>query len=213
MKIAKFEFSLFGINSYIVYDPSSKECVIIDPAMIDEEERKAICNFIESNSLKVSHIINTHLHIDHAIADGMISEIYGADVLAHPDDTPLGNQIKAQAAMFGLPFDVENVVIDHALHHGEKIKIGEGELEVIHVPGHSPGSIALYDEKDGFLISGDALFAGSIGRTDLPGGSHSQLIKSIRQNLLTLPPSTIVYPGHGDATTIAKEARSNPFLI
>ena len=114
--------------------------------------------------------------------------------------------------MFGVPLETENVIVDRWLVPGDKIKVGDGELEVIHVPGHSKGSIALYDAADGFLISGDALFAGSIGRTDLPGGSMPQLIDSIKSRLLTLPGDTIVYPGHGPATTISKEKRQNPYL-
>lgn len=212
MKIVKFEFALFGINTYIVYDPASKECAIIDPGMMDQEERDAISGFIRRNDLKVVDIINTHLHVDHAIANGWSKAEYGAPVAANPLDLPLGERMKQQAMMFGLPMDVKDVAIDRRLHEGDVIKIGEGSLTVIHVPGHSPGSIALYDAQDGFLISGDALFSGSIGRTDLPGGNHQQLINSIKEKLLTLPESTVVYPGHGPATTIANEKTSNPFL-
>ncbi len=114
--------------------------------------------------------------------------------------------------MFGLPLDVSSIKIDRYLKPGDKIKIGEGELEVIHVPGHSRGSIALYDKEDGFVISGDALFAGSIGRTDLPGGSMPQLLDSIKTRLLTLPEKTLVFSGHGAPTTIGREKQLNPYL-
>lgn len=213
MKIARFEFSLFGINTYVVFDPVTKDCAIIDPGMINDMERNAMKNFIEKNSLHVVDIINTHLHVDHAIGNAWASETFSKPVSAHSDDLPLGQRIIDQARMFGIPEKVENVVVDRFLQDGDTIKIGDGELKVIHVPGHSKGSVALYDAKDDFLMSGDALFANSIGRTDLPGGNHSQLIKSIKEKLLTLPDETIVYPGHGPATTIGHERRHNPYLV
>lgn len=215
MKIARFEFSLFGINTYVVYDPVSKDCAIVDPGMIADDERKAIENFIKNNGLHVTHIINTHLHIDHAIANGWAAAKFDAKVYSHPDDDFLGKRMQDQARSFGLPINLVDSAnpTDVKLHDGEVIHIGEGELKVLHVPGHSKGSVALYDAKDGFLISGDALFAGSIGRTDLPGGDFKELIDSIKTKLLPLPDSTVVYPGHGPATTIGKERRSNPYLI
>ncbi len=213
MKIVRFEFSLFGINTYVVIDSKTKECAIIDPGMINAEERNAMLNFINSNGLKVVNVINTHLHVDHAIGNSWSKTTFNAPSSANELDLPLGQQIKQQARMFGLPFEVKDAGVDHYLKDGDIIKIGNGELKVIHVPGHSQGSIALYDAADGFLISGDALFAMSIGRTDLPGGNHQQLLKSIKEKLLSLPEETIVYPGHGQPTTIGKERRSNPFLI
>lgn len=213
MKIVKFAFSLFGINTYVVYDPVTLKCAVIDPGMFDGEEEEAMEGFIERNSLEVTHIIDTHLHIDHAVGIGFLKRKYNAPLFAHKDDEFLGERIREQAQMFGISSKVEDVSIDSYLTAGEVIKIGEGELKVIPVPGHSPGSVALYDEKDGFVITGDALFAGSVGRTDLPGGDMSTLIKSIKDGLFTLPASTIVYPGHGPATTIGQERATNPYLM
>lgn len=212
MKISRFEFSLFGINTYAVVDPDTKDCAIIDPGMSDEEEREAVARFLKNNGLHLTHVINTHLHVDHAIGNEWLRRTYGSPVAANKEDLVLGTRMMEQAAMFGLPLEVENVTLDRELRQGDIIKVGNGELKVLEVPGHSRGSIALYDEADGFLISGDALFAGSIGRTDLPGGSMPQLVHSIRSRLLTLPGDTIVYPGHGPATTISHELKSNPFL-
>lgn len=212
MKIAVFQFYLFGITTYVVYDPATSSCAVIDPGMLGPKEEQAMSDFIERNHLKVTNIINTHLHIDHVIGNAYMKKTYGAPVLATKEDEPLGQRVKQQAQMFGIPEKVDDVVIDKYLKDGDIIKIGDGELKVIAVPGHSPGSIALYDEADGFVIAGDALFQGSIGRTDLPGGNHQQLISSIKNRLLTLPPSTIVYSGHGPSTTIAAESRHNPFL-
>lgn len=213
MKVAKFEFSLFGINTYVVYDPATKKCSVIDPGMSDQEEEEALTGFITRNGLTVTHIINTHLHIDHAIGDRFASETFGAPVLAHPDDSFLGERLQEQARQFGIAGRIDNMSEIRPLRDGEKIEIGNGELTVIHVPGHSPGGVALYDKEGGYVISGDSLFSGSIGRTDLPGGDMRQLIGAVRSRLLTLPTDTVVYPGHGPATTIARERASNPFLI
>lgn len=212
MKIAKFAFQLFGINTYVVYDPATKKCAIIDPGMSDSEEEEAMEGFIKRNGLTVTHVINTHMHVDHAIGDKYAADIFNAPVLAHPADEPLGERMKEQAMMFGLRERIDNVAVSSYLTDGETIRIGDGRLEVLHVPGHSPGSVALYDPDGGFVIAGDALFAGSIGRTDLPGGNHGQLISSIKSKLLSLPGDTVVYPGHGPATTIAREKATNPFL-
>lgn len=212
MKVVKFGFALFGVNTYIVYDPATKKAAIIDPAMINNEEEEALVNYVNREGLTVTHIINTHLHIDHAIGNKFAAEVFKAPVLAHRDDEFLGERMREQAQMFELAEKVDNVSITQYLNDGETINIGNGKLTVIHVPGHSPGGIALYDATDGFVIVGDALFAGSIGRTDLPGGNYNQLIDALRKKLLTLPPDTVVYPGHGPATTIGREAMTNPFL-
>lgn len=212
MKVAIFQFYLFGINTYVVYDPITLCCAVIDPGMLGPKEEKAITDFISKNNLKITHIINTHLHLDHAVGNGYLKDLYNVPVLASKADEPLGKRMQEQAMMFGINERFKGVEITDYLSDGDIIKIGEGELQVIAVPGHSPGSVGLYDKKDGFLISGDALFQGSIGRTDLPGGNHEQLLESIKSKLLTLPGNTIVYPGHGGATTIADEARLNPFL-
>lgn len=213
LKVAKFGFYMFGINTYVVYDPEEKEAAIIDPGMSLKEEFEAIENFIEREGLKITHLINTHLHIDHAIADNRVKEKYGVPLEAHSEDSILGKRMWQQAQMFGLGASDLAVEIDRELKEGDTVKIGSGELKVLHVPGHSPGSICLYDEKDVFVIVGDALFKGSIGRTDLIGGNYRQLIEAIKEKLLTLPAETIVFSGHGDATTIGKEFDTNPYLV
>lgn len=212
MQVAIFQFSLFGINTYLVFDPETKECVIIDPGMSNPEEEKAIENFIAEKGLTLTHIINTHLHIDHVAGIPFLRAKYGVPVMAHAGDKPLAEGMGLQARMFGLNLNLDNIEVTDYLESGDKIKIGHGELEVISVPGHSKGSIALLDRQGGFLISGDALFKGSIGRTDLPGGNYSELIESIDRELLSLPEDTVVLPGHGPSSTIGEEKRSNPFL-
>lgn len=212
MKVAIFNLQLFGVNCYVVYDPEEKKAALIDPGIIDGREVEAVDNFLKKNELQLVAIINTHLHIDHAIANSSLAASYGVPVMAHPDDEFLGTRMAEQAREFGLPIKVNSTVIDHPLSDGEIIKIGSGELKVIHVPGHSPGGIALYDAKDGFLISGDTLFEGSIGRSDLPGGNLARLLESVKKKLYTLPDNTVVYPGHGNPTTIEREKKSNPYV-
>lgn len=212
MKVAKFGFSLFGINTYIVVDPETRDCAIIDPGMINEDERQAMVRFIEKNGLNITHLINTHLHIDHAIGNAFVKNQFGVKTEAHPADAFLGARLDEQAAQFGIPDMEDSASIDIELKEGDIIHVGDGELMVIHVPGHSPGGIALYDEKDGFLIAGDILFQGSVGRADLPGGNMDQLINGIKSKLLILPDNTVVFPGHGPSTTIGDERARNPYL-
>ena len=212
MEIAIFQFSMFGINTYLVFDDETKKCAVIDPGMSLPHEEKAIEDFIAEKGLTLTHIINTHLHIDHVVGVPFLKMKFGSPVLAHKGDENLGKRLSEQARMFGLNMNLENIEISQYLEDGDIIKIGNGELEVIAVPGHSKGSVALYDKKEGFLISGDALFQGSIGRTDLPGGDYRELITSIREKLLSLPDDTVVFPGHGPATTIGEEKLGNPFL-
>ncbi len=212
MKVITLTFNNFGENTYIVYDPSTLDCAVIDPGMMNDGEQRKLKEVIDRQGLHPVHVINTHMHIDHVLGNHFLSKEYGLSPEAHKEDAFLGERVAQQALMFGMPVDVQDVPVNTYLNQGDIIRIGEGELKVLHVPGHSPGSIALYDKQDGFVITGDALFAGSIGRTDLPGGSHPTLISAIRRELFTLPPETKVYPGHGPSTTIGAESRSNPFF-
>lgn len=212
MKLVKFGFSLFGINTYVVVDEATKKCAVVDPGMIEPEEENALVNYIERNGLTVTHVINTHLHVDHAVGDKFVADKFKVPVLGHKSDETLGARMQQQAMMFGMREKLDAVSLTSYLEDGDKVKVGEGELDVLHVPGHSPGSIALYDPEGRYVIVGDALFDGSIGRTDLPGGDFRTLINSIRSKLLTLPDDTTVYPGHGPATTIGREKKYNPYL-
>ncbi len=212
MKLVKFGFSLFGINTYVVVDEATKKCAVVDPGMIEPEEENALVNYIERNGLTVTHVINTHLHVDHAVGDKFVADKFKVPVLGHKSDETLGARMQQQAMMFGMREKLDAVSLTSYLEDGDKVKVGEGELDVLHVPGHSPGSIALYDPEGKYVIVGDALFDGSIGRTDLPGGDLGTLINSIRSKLLTLPDDTTVYPGHGPATTIGREKKYNPYL-
>lgn len=212
MKVRRFTFNMFGVNTYILWDDISKEAIIVDPGMIDDNERKLIDDFIESNNLTLTHLVNTHMHIDHSFGVPYITQKYDLKLECNEDDQFLAGRLKAQADMFGLPIAVEDLTIAINLKENDVISIGDEEIHIIQVPGHSPGSIILHAPKSGFIISGDVLFFSSIGRSDLPGGNYSQLIKGIRDKLLTLDPDTVVYPGHGLETLISQEKINNPYL-
>lgn len=213
MKIQSFEFNLFGVNTYIIFDTATCEAAIVDPGMTTERECARIDNYIESNGLHVKYLINTHMHIDHLFGDEYIAKKYGTGISASTDDSILSSRIAEQARMFRLRTDMpEALKVDNPLKNGDRLMLGAEPIDIIAVPGHSPGSIALYCPESKFVVTGDALFKNSIGRTDLPGGSYEQLISSITKRLLTLPPDTTVYPGHGPSTTIESELRHNPFL-
>lgn len=203
---------MFGEMTYVVYDAGSRETAVVDPGMLNDRETALLDSFLEQNCLTVTHILATHLHVDHVMGLSHLSERTGLGVTASLADGPLASRIAEQVQMFRLPLKLGKVEIAHPIADGDIIKIGNGELKVIAVPGHSQGSVAFYDAADGFVLTGDALFSGSIGRTDLPGGDYATLVRSITSRLLTLPPETIVYPGHGAATTIGREKEFNPYL-
>lgn len=212
MKVSRFSFNMFGVNTYILWDDISKEAIIVDPGMINDSERNVIDEFITKNNLSLTHLINTHMHIDHAFGVSYIKDKYHLKLECNSDDQFLAQRLKDQATMFGLPISIEDLQIEVDLKNGDELNIGNEKLIILQVPGHSPGSIVLHAPQSSFIISGDVLFNSSIGRTDLPGGRHSQLISSINNKLMTLPEDTIVYPGHGPETTIGQEKQINPYL-
>lgn len=212
MNIKRFEFNYFGENTYIIWDADSKEAAIVDPGMINPDEVDEVEDFLSAGGLKLRYILLTHIHLDHTFGIDALKEKYDVEVLANKGDVALGQSRNQQARMFHLPIELGPVDIDRFLNDGATLPLGKEMITVIHTPGHSMGGICFYVPESGFVLTGDTLFRGSIGRTDLPGGNHRQLILSIRSKLLTLPSDTKVYPGHGPSTTIAEEAGSNPFL-
>lgn len=213
MKITPFEFNLFGELTYVVWDETSREAAIIDPGMSDKNEEAELDSFISKNGLVVKYMLFTHLHIDHTFGSEFVRNTYGIGATGHEADIPLGTARNHQAQMFRLPMaPLPPLQLDQRVAEGDELWLGKERLIVIHVPGHSKGSVAYYCPESGFVLTGDALFRGSIGRTDLPGGNHAELIKSITDKLLALPDSTVVYPGHGPSTTIGYERRMNPYI-
>jgi glyoxylase-like metal-dependent hydrolase (beta-lactamase superfamily II) len=210
LRIETLVFNSFQVNTYLVRNGNG-ECLVIDPAFYSPEEVRAFDQHITSEGLTVVGQLNTHCHVDHVLGVKHMQSTYGCALRAHSDEAGLLNNAPIMGEVFGL--EVEALKgIDKSIGDKEIIEIGSDSLEAILVPGHSPGSLSFYTPEAGFVITGDALFQGSIGRTDLPGGDYDTLISSIRSRLLTLPPETIVYPGHGDPTTIGEESANNPFL-
>lgn len=213
MKIHKFEFNPFGELTYVVWDPATGQGAVVDPGMSSQWEQNLFDKFIADNGIRLRYLLYTHLHIDHTLGHEHIVRTYGVESYAAEADAPLGIQRAAQARMFNLPIaPPQALTIDIPLTDGQILPLGNESLQTIFVPGHSQGSVAYYCRQSGFVLTGDALFSNSIGRTDLPGGNYAQLIKSITNRLLTLPPDTTVYPGHGPSTTIRREAQTNPYL-
>lgn len=212
LKITQFVVNPFGESTFVVADEATGDAIVVDPGMATPDELEAFDKFIADNKLKITGIVNTHMHLDHCFGANHVRDKYGVTVAAHPDDAPLGSNIGQQAAKFGMKLADADVAIDVPLHDGDTITVGNEKLQVIHTPGHSAGSICLYSPDGKFLIAGDTLFAGAVGRTDILGGNHAQLLDSIRRRLFTLPDDTLVIPGHGRTTTIGHEKATNPFF-
>lgn len=203
-------FNDFQVNSYLVWDESGK-CLLVDPAFYTREEQDALLSLIKEEGLTLEGQLNTHCHVDHILGLDFLKSEYGFPIRAHREELNIITNAPLMGDMFG--WSVKPIEgIDEFLEEGKDIPVGKHLLKVLHVPGHSPGSVAFYSEEGGFVITGDALFSGSIGRTDLPGGDYDTLIASIRKKLLTLPPKTQVLPGHGPSSSIGRERDENPFL-
>lgn len=202
----------FGENLYILWDETSHDAVVVDPGMMREEERKMVTDFIKGQELNVIHILLTHLHVDHVTSARWLADETGADVCGSAQDAQLGLELPNQLAYFHLNVECEELILDRDLQDGDTLQLGDETIQVLHVPGHSPGGLAFYLPQSGLLISGDTIFNGSVGRTDLMGGDMAQLINSIRDKILPLPDETVIASGHGPTTTIADEKRCNPFI-
>ena len=209
--VKSFEFNYFQENTYLLYD-DTKEAVLIDCGCVHREEEKELSSFIEENGLTLKHLLCTHLHLDHIFGNAFVYHKYGLSPEANKRDVDILPQLSIQVKPFGIPFHSEDISVSHYLLGNDIIRFGHSELTVIPVPGHSPGSIAFYNAKNAFIIVGDALFLGGIGRTDLWGGNQEILIAAIHDKLLSLPDETIVYSGHGPETTIINEKLNNPYL-
>lgn len=210
LEVKSFVFSPIQENTYILYN-ELKQAIIIDPGCYFDEEKDELISFIDKMKLKPEMLLNTHCHLDHVFGNKFVAEKYGLALRIHKGEKPVLDDAPLRGLMFNMPFDNYTGEIDF-IEGGEKITLGNDTLKAILTPGHSPASLSFYNEKDGFVISGDALFRQSIGRTDLPGGDFDTLINSIRTQLFSLPDNTKVYSGHGPETTIGFEKRNNPFL-
>lgn len=210
LKVQSFTFGPFQENTYVVSN-TDMQCWIIDPGMNSPAENKTILDYINNNKLVPQAIINTHGHIDHILGVDFIKDTYKVPFLLHNKDQFLIDNAAASAAMFGLRLN-KIPAVDGNLHDAQVLQLGKESLQVSFTPGHSPGSVVFYYKPGKWVIGGDVLFAGSIGRTDLPGGNFDTLINSIKTRLFILEPDTVVYSGHGPATTIKNEIAYNPFF-
>lgn len=212
MQLQRFEFNLFGENTYIIWNEGSHEAAIVDPGMADAEETDLVEEFISDHALDVKYILLTHAHLDHTFGIDHLHERYGAPVLGHKDEVQLGRMRDDQARRFHLPLKPGPMEIDRFVDRRSSLSLGHERIEVIETPGHSPGGVCYYVPESRMVLTGDTLFRGSIGRTDLPGGNLYLLVRSIRERLFLLPDDTKVYPGHGPATTIGEEKLHNPYV-
>jgi glyoxylase-like metal-dependent hydrolase (beta-lactamase superfamily II) len=206
MKVVPIPNGVFAENCYLVIDERAKQCAVVDPG----EEAGLILHKIAETGATLAGIWLTHAHLDHVVGVARVAEETGAPVWLHPGDRPLYDAVPQQAGAFGLAPPPLLPAPNRDLVHGAQLAVGELRFAIRHAPGHSPGSVCLIGHGVAFV--GDVLFAGSIGRTDLPGGDFDTLIASIERELLSLPDDTIVYSGHGPETTIGRERRANPFL-
>jgi hydroxyacylglutathione hydrolase len=210
LHIKAFIFSPIQENTYVLFNELN-DCIIIDPGCYFDDEKNELSNFIAEHKLNPKLLLNTHCHLDHVFGNKFIAEKYGLILQIHANEKKMLELAPISGLMYNIPFDnyAGELIF---LKENDIIKLGKDELKVIEAPGHSPGSICFYCEKQYFIISGDVLFKGSIGRTDLPEGNYQTLINSIRKKLFVLSDETIVYNGHGLATTIGEEKNFNPYL-
>lgn len=211
IKIKSFVFSPFSENTYVVWDEESRETAIIDPGTLENYEVEELTDFVRHNNLQVKYLINTHCHLDHIFGNNKIKQKYNPIFYAPELDIPLLQNAKKQGAQFGIKFD-DSPLPDEYISEELNLSLGIGGFTFLFTPGHTPGEYCIYFKEEKFCITGDVLFLESIGRTDLWGGDYDRLIESIKTKLFTLPDETIIYPGHGENSTIGYEKKFNPFL-
>lgn len=211
IQVKTYAFNPFQENTYLIYD-ETKKCTIFDPGCYFSEEQKELTDFIANNGLQPEYIVHSHGHVDHILGSNFLREHYNIQVIMHKDDLEILRRSKDLGEMIGItiepPRDPEIFI-----QEGEKITFGNTSFDVLHLPGHSPGSIGLYNEQEHMLFAGDVLFRRGIGRSDLMGGDHNTLVSNIKNKLLPLDGDTTVYPGHGETTTINEEKAENPLLV
>ncbi len=211
LNVQAFIFNLYQENTYILSD-SRGEAVIVDPGCYTSQEQEALVDFVEKNHLNVKFLLNTHGHIDHMLGNAFVKSHFQVPFITHQKVIGELEAVSAYGALMGLSAE-PSPMPDQLVDEGDKVTFGDISLEVFFTPGHSPGHISFYHRESKQLISGDVLFDGSIGRTDLPGGSYEVLMESITKKLMPLPDAVRVYSGHGPSTTIGKERASNPFIL
>ncbi|MEE1298689.1 MAG: MBL fold metallo-hydrolase [Muribaculaceae bacterium] len=212
MKISKFTVNPFGENTFILWTGEGGEAAVIDPGMSNSRECEALKRFLEDNRLTLKMVLLTHEHVDHIMGTGFLTEEYGCPVYGHAGDIVMGQKSDVQLRAFNLQCEMKPFAVTDEVTDGSVIELGDEKIEVLHTPGHSMGGVVYYMPESGCAFVGDTIFQMSIGRTDLAGGDYDTLINSIRMKLMVLPEETVLYPGHGVATTVGDERQYNPFL-
>jgi glyoxylase-like metal-dependent hydrolase (beta-lactamase superfamily II) len=210
LQLKVFTFNPFFENTYILFD-ETKEAVIFDPGCYEKQEMDKLADFVQREGLKITHLINTHCHIDHVLGNAFVKNKYNVPLWFHKNEIPVLKSVKVYAPNYGFA-GYQETEADAYLDETQKLKFGNTALDILFVPGHSPGHLVFYHAGSKICLAGDTLFQGSIGRTDLPGGDHDTLLRTIKSEMFNLPDDTIVYPGHGPHTTIGIEKKSNPFV-
>ncbi len=211
MHIKRFEFNPVEENTYILYDETG-EAAIIDCGAFFKEEKDELKAFIEDNNLTIKHLLCTHLHLDHVFGNRFIFDTYHIKPEYNLEEERQSPALAEQGRRFGMKIQDEFIIAEHYLKEADTISFGNITLKTLSVPGHSPASLCFYSEANACIFTGDAIFRGSIGRTDLWGGNTQLLLQGIREKILSLPEDTAIYPGHGPVTTVQYEKKSNPFL-
>lgn len=210
IRIHSFTFNPFQENTYLLFD-ETQECIVIDPGCYENYEQQELDDFIIKNDLRVVKIVNTHCHVDHVLGNQYVKTKYRVNLSIPRLEEQTFRAVRAYAPNYGF-FKYDEAEVNEYIKEDDKLIFGNSFLEILFVPGHSPGHLAFYNPEQHFVVAGDVLFNGSIGRTDLPLGDHDTLIESIKTKMYSLPEDTIVYPGHGPETTIGFEKKSNPFV-
>lgn len=209
LSIQTFVFNSFAENTYVISD-ETRAAVIIDPGCYQKEEQDELDEYITSHQLTLKYLLNTHCHIDHVLGNYYIQKKYQVPLLLHAREENVLRAVKTYAPNYGFAAYQETTA-DRFLQEGEKFSFGNTSWDILFLPGHAPGHVGFYDATEKVIFSGDVLFYGSVGRTDLPGGDYDTLIQSIREKLFLLPDDVVVYCGHGSTTLIGREKLSNPY--
>jgi hydroxyacylglutathione hydrolase len=212
VKVKVFTFNMFAENTIVLWNDETKEAAVVDPGNSSQAEDKQLADFISSGELKIKYMINTHCHIDHILGCKFVKERYNPVYYIPAEDVALLQNAHQQAGMFGIKLNAVPEP-DKLLSEDEELTLGNSKMKFLFTPGHTPGEFCIYLEKEKLCITGDVLFCESIGRTDLWGGDYQTLINSIETKLLQLPDEVVIYPGHGQISTIGNEKQSNPFLV
>lgn len=208
MEVKCLEFNFLPVNTYVIWD-ETREAAVIDPGCFYPGENEQLTSFISSKGLTVRLLLNTHLHFDHVFGNNYVEQTYGVKARANDQDMPWIRSIGARLSVFGIEYkgEVNPILPENILHEGDTVTFGNTTLHVLQVPGHSPGSVVFWNKEQKAVFTGDVIFQGSYGRTDFPDGNHEALMTGIRTKILTMPSDTVLYTGHGPATTVGMEKR------